>query len=265
MGSVLRTSTDMDDDKLNLARNDFENSSSHAIKQLKLDTDFLDVTLACEDGNQLKAHKVVLSSFSPVFQSILKQNAHHHPLIYLTDITHVYLQKILDFIYLGETVVNKSEFEEFMRAAEKLKINGLVQDNQSTNVTKQLPGKENSSMIENEANKKEDINEELVYPKQEIIHEDFAKEIFEEKISSKNYSDPNESVQGDVSKNYNNSNKSKFPCNDCQYSATTKSNLKTHVLAKHLGVKFPCHYCNFQGSTKGNTHFHMKMMHNSMK
>ena len=29
---------------------------------------FLDVTLACEDGKHVKAHKVVLSLFSSVFQ-----------------------------------------------------------------------------------------------------------------------------------------------------------------------------------------------------
>ena len=31
--------------------------------------EFLDVTLACEDGNECKAHKVVLSSLSSVFLS----------------------------------------------------------------------------------------------------------------------------------------------------------------------------------------------------
>merc|ERR1712212_291787 len=110
----------MDENNYNLSRNDFERSSSHAFKLLKFDTDFLDVTLACDDGKQLKAHKVVLSSFSSVFQSILKQNPHNNPLIYLTEISHLHLQKIMDFIYLGETHVGKDEFESFMMAAEKL-------------------------------------------------------------------------------------------------------------------------------------------------
>ena len=40
------------------------------------DTDFIDVTLACEDGKQSKAHKVVHSSSSSVVQSILKNSTH---------------------------------------------------------------------------------------------------------------------------------------------------------------------------------------------
>ena len=124
----------MDSEAYNLSRNDFQNSTSDAIKLLKLDKDFLDVTLACEDGKQVKAHKVVISSFSSVFHTILKENPHNHPLIYLTGINHRVLEMILDFIYLGEARVCKSEFDRFMEVAEKLKINGLVQykDNPGT-------------------------------------------------------------------------------------------------------------------------------------
>ena len=117
----------MADETYNLSKNDFQHSSSDAIKLLKLDKDFLDVTLACEDGKQIKAHKVVLSSFSSVFQTILKQNPHNHPLVYLIGINHLDLEKILDFIYLGEAMVNKSALDSFMKVAEKLKIDGLVQ------------------------------------------------------------------------------------------------------------------------------------------
>eukprot|EP00091_Calanus_sinicus_P023157 TRINITY_DN7693_c1_g1_i1.p1 TRINITY_DN7693_c1_g1~~TRINITY_DN7693_c1_g1_i1.p1 ORF type:complete len:113 (+),score=25.13 TRINITY_DN7693_c1_g1_i1:94-432(+) len=110
----------MADETYNLSKNDFQHSSSDAIKHLKLDKDFLDVTLACEDGKQIKAHKVVLSSFSSVFQTILKQNPHNHPLVYLAGINHLELEKILDFIYLGEAMVSKSALDSFMTVAEKL-------------------------------------------------------------------------------------------------------------------------------------------------
>ena len=258
--------TDMDDNCYNLSRNDFERSSSHAFKLLKLDTDFLDVTLACEDGKQLKAHKVVLSSFSSVFQSILKQNSHKNPLLYLTEISYLFLQKILDFIYLGQTVVNKHEFEEFMKMAEKFKIDGLVRKDQRPPETKKLHERETATanVLERADSDIFDNHEQLIDPKQELYQNDF---VSYEKTSNQTLTDMNDiEVQNELPEklNFLNRSRSKFPCDECQYSATTKSNLKTHVLAKHLGVKFPCNYCDFQGSTKGNTHYHMKNMHSAM-
>ena len=68
------------DEKLCLQWNDFRENISSAFGELRQDKEFTDVTLACEDGQQLEAHKVVLASSSPVFQDILKRTKHSHPL-----------------------------------------------------------------------------------------------------------------------------------------------------------------------------------------
>ena len=41
------------------------------------------MTLACEDGRQVGAHKVVLIAPSTFFEKILIRNQHPHPLIYI--------------------------------------------------------------------------------------------------------------------------------------------------------------------------------------
>ena len=41
------------------------------------------MTLACEDGQGMEAHRVILASASPLFQRLLRRNKHAHPLIYL--------------------------------------------------------------------------------------------------------------------------------------------------------------------------------------
>ena len=69
-------------EKLCLQWNDFKDVVNTSFGNLRDDTDFIDVTLACEDGRQLKAHKVVLAAMSPFLQEILKRNQHPHPLIY---------------------------------------------------------------------------------------------------------------------------------------------------------------------------------------
>ena len=41
---------------------------------LREDKDLVDVTLVCEDGEELELHKVVLANSSPIFQNILRKN-----------------------------------------------------------------------------------------------------------------------------------------------------------------------------------------------
>ena len=69
--------------KLCLHWNEFRENVSTAFGDLRQDKEFTDVTLACEDGQQVEAHKVVLVASSPFFQHILKRNKHSHPLIYM--------------------------------------------------------------------------------------------------------------------------------------------------------------------------------------
>ena len=70
-------------EKLCLQCNDFKDIKDSAFVSLRNDVDFADVTLACEDSHQIKAHKVVLAAASPFFQNILKKNQQPHPLIYM--------------------------------------------------------------------------------------------------------------------------------------------------------------------------------------
>ena len=71
------------DERVCLQWNDFKENISTAFGDLREDKDFTDVTLACEDGQQVEAHKVVLVAWSPFFLNILKRNKHPHPLIYM--------------------------------------------------------------------------------------------------------------------------------------------------------------------------------------
>ena len=73
-------------EKLCLQWNDFKENTSTAFQNMRGDLDLSDVTLACEDGQQLEAHKVILASSSPFFMDLLKRNKHPHPLVYMKGI-----------------------------------------------------------------------------------------------------------------------------------------------------------------------------------
>ena len=81
--------------------NDFQNIVISSFGDLKDDPDFTDVTLACEDGKQMEAHKVVLASSSPFFMHLLKRNRHPHPLIYMRGIKSDDLMAMVEFFYKG--------------------------------------------------------------------------------------------------------------------------------------------------------------------
>ena len=70
-------------DNFCLRLNEFENNIKTSWQELQAENDFCDVTLACDD-KQIKAHKIIISSSSPVLRNILKINNNPHPLIYLS-------------------------------------------------------------------------------------------------------------------------------------------------------------------------------------
>ena len=105
--------------------NDFQEKNNTAFVALRKDVEFTDVTLACEDGNQVEAHKVVLAASSPFFYNLLKRNKHIHPLIYMTGLKFEDLLAIVDFFYYGETNIYQENLDNFLNIAEELELKGL--------------------------------------------------------------------------------------------------------------------------------------------
>jgi len=144
----------MDPENYQLTRNDFELCAKNAFKNLLGQEDFSDVTLACSDNKQLKAHKVILGACSPFFKDILLRNPHQHPLIYLKGISIDDLEAIIKFIYQGQTSISETNLDSFLASAQELQVEGLLlAKNETTqkNTEKQLivPKKEVPEFVEN--------------------------------------------------------------------------------------------------------------------
>ena len=101
---------------------------------LEFNNDFADVTLACEDGKQFEAHKVILASSSPFFQNILRRNKHAHPLIYMRGMKSEDLVAIIDFLYCGEANVYQENLDSFLAIGEELQLKGLMGKSQNDKV-----------------------------------------------------------------------------------------------------------------------------------
>ena len=116
-------------EKLCLQWNDFKENINSAFRSLRDEVDFADVTLVCEDGQQVEAHKVILAASSPFFQNLLKRNKHAHPLVYMRGVKFENLLAIIDFLYLGETNIYQEHLDSFLAIAEELQLKGLMDQN----------------------------------------------------------------------------------------------------------------------------------------
>ena len=76
--------------------------SYHTLRNVQ---DFADVTLSCDEGVQIKTHKVILAACSSAFASILQSQTHPHPVIFLRGIDYNTISDTLDFVYYGEVKI----------------------------------------------------------------------------------------------------------------------------------------------------------------
>ena len=113
-------------EKLCLQWNDFKKNISASFGDLRGDKEFSDVTLACEDGQQIEAHKVILATSSPLFKELLRKNKHPHPLLYMRALKSEDLIAIMDFLYFGEANVFQENLDSFLALAEELQLKGLT-------------------------------------------------------------------------------------------------------------------------------------------
>ena len=122
-------------EKVSLKWNDFQETLTSSFALLRNDKEFTNVTLVCEDGEQIEAHKVVLVASSPFFMELLKRNKHTHPMVYMRGVKSHEIQAILDFIYCGEANVFEVNLEAFLALAEDLKLKGLTENEPRKNVS----------------------------------------------------------------------------------------------------------------------------------
>ena len=118
-------------EKFCLKWNEFDTNVSKSFGLLRNEDYLHDVTLVCDDNSQVSAHKLVLSACSEFFKSIFKNNKHPNPLICLEGISSQELQDILDFMYNGETNIFQEGLDTFLSIAQRFKIMGLLQNDES--------------------------------------------------------------------------------------------------------------------------------------
>ncbi|XP_026273347.1 protein tramtrack, alpha isoform isoform X3 [Frankliniella occidentalis] len=109
--------------------NNHQSNMLSVFDQLLHDESFVDVTLAV-DGQVLRAHKMVLSACSPLFQALFIGHPDKHPIVILKDVPYNDMRCLLDFMYRGEVSVDQDRLTAFLKVAESLRIKGLTEVNE---------------------------------------------------------------------------------------------------------------------------------------
>ncbi|XP_045595762.2 protein bric-a-brac 2, partial [Procambarus clarkii] len=123
---LLKPPWEMVEQHFCLRWNNYRTNITAEFETLREGEHFVDVTLAC-DGQQLKAHKVVLSACSPYFKELLQGNPCTHPIIILRDVAYTHMRSLLEFMYAGEVNISQVQLGAFLHTAEALKIRGLAE------------------------------------------------------------------------------------------------------------------------------------------
>ena len=235
-------------EKLCLQWNDFKENAIGSLANLKDDKDFLDVTLASEDGKQIEAHKVILAMSSPFFENILKRNKHPHPLIYMRGVKSHDLLAIVDFLYCGEANINQDYLESFLAIAEELQLKGLmgnVTNDEAIQTKRELPFQENKipknkpSISKSSPVSQNDFNDDLTNKRQD------NRTVALTNIFSGNIQELDEKCNSMMEKTLTKDNHGHpiYRCVPCGKEAISL-NMKGHIELNHLeGVSIPCNFC----------------------
>ena len=245
-------------EKFCLRWNDFHENVNTAFASLRKDSDFTDVTLACEGGFQIDAHQVILSVSSPFYQNLLKRNKHTHPLIYMRGMKSDDLLAIVDFLYYGEANIYQENLDSFLNIAEELQLKGL-NGKDGGGGEKENNGESSKTTVSNYGTqrKNETLETKIVSQNDFIISQSY----YEGQITSKIpvalpkpefYGDLKDLDEKIATLMIQGENKIRqgphemiraYVCQVCG-KEDKKSNIKSHIEFNHMdGISIPCSLC----------------------
>ena len=229
-----------------VSKNDYESNATNTFQMLWNNQNFSDVTLATVDDLQIRAHQVILSSSSLLFQNIFLKNPHQNPLIYLQDVKHRHLEMIIKFIYLGHCNVDEWDKEEFLAAGKHLKVKGLLEHPEF----------------------KKEVSVNCITEEQVNIIEPLDMGIGERKRSLSSYNCIECEKVFSTNKQFRYHMKLKhkelkYLCNKCKYKAIKYSYVTTHVRIKHDRIKYECNNCTYTSNWPKSLKMHINTKHES--
>ena len=254
-------------EKYSLRWEKFEANVAKSYRELRFEEDFFDVTLVSDDLQQVSAHKLVLSACSEYFKTVLKQSKHQHPMLCLDGVSFSNLNSILDYIYNGETQIERVNLKQFLAVAEKLKVEGLKKEEEEVEaensysedvVDMDIPVEEQSVGLQEEVKPKR-VKTLSKKERNKIRVSD--KQVIKVNIDSEHDLDLDLKLDETMVTNDDGS----FECTICLKSSSVKGNARAHAETHFEGLTFSCTECEKSFGTRNARNLHKKRIHGSKK
>ena len=247
-------------EKFALKWNDYQSNWSKSLSELRRETDFADVTLISDDKVKFSAHKILLTSCSNTFKSILKETNHSIPLFYLGGVSSTNLTFILDYIYHGEVNLFQDQLDSFLECAQKVVIEGLMGQETMKQETYHANSSEPKELKEI---KPHEGNELVRMDNKPVVRTRRITSTFSnvEKIDVTSFS-PDE-IDKQMKKLYQKIN-GVWSCLSCDYKSadkTSSGNIRRHIEIHFEGLTYPCHLCNKEFRLKNTLSNHKSLYH----
>ena len=201
----------MSEEKFNLTWNTYDDQLKEMMKNIMESSDFKDVTLISDDKKKFKAHKVILSSCSPLFKNILGDMHAKDSVIYLRGIYSVELESLLQFMYLGQATLYQERMQEFLDSAKTLELKEIGYDVMDDDTF------DTKTKYETYIERSDQSNNETKNP-----------------IFDSNFKNSISSIKNETSR---------YTCTICGKDFYNASTCKRHVKTVHDGVNYPCDNC----------------------
>jgi len=105
--------------------NGYDANIREHFKKFREDQKMSDVTLVSDDGQHIRAHKIILTAGSDFFSDIFMKSNHSNMLVYLKGISSDKLEPVIDFIYNGEVFITQEQMKVFIETGKDLQVKGL--------------------------------------------------------------------------------------------------------------------------------------------
>ena len=265
-------------EKFCLKWNDFQLNIGSSFKELRKNLDFSDVTLMCEEDQQMEAHRIILTACSPFFSSVLKRANQSHPIIYMRGLKAKDLGAILDFIYHGEANIYQEDLDGFLALAEELQLKGLSGQKQGNKDSMQDYLASEETKWE-KVNKKQYLDQKYISSRG-IIEDSLNDAINRAEIENKSVVPVYEGKMGVASDTTEDELNAKIQSlmekvNDVENSwrctvcgketngkgAWTRNNMHRHIETHLEGLSYPCNLCGKVSRSSNGLQKHISRDH----
>jgi len=282
----MGTSAPSAEEQYHLKWNDYHSSLTQCFRDLRDNHEMFDVSIM-SNGRTFKAHKLVLSACSPVFKSMLKKDRGQpftQPLIFLHGVRQEDVLAILDFMYNGEVSVNQDDLRSFLSIAEDLKVRGLTQNDKTDDDVIEEPAGNARQFLQRKRQRSEDEDDEVIMTdstpgkRPPLPFQAFPPSTPKSALRRQSSSLMDAMPVGNISYHYLGGRDHGDPlssmmvtrsdrgwhCPDCIHIATTKGNLKSHILSgrhKITDKNYKCRFCDRSYSTRQSMQVHISTNH----